>query len=193
MESSVTSRPGSHQKKNAEQHVESNVTTTIIAIVIIIIVVIVIVIVIFIIIIIAITIIIVVIIIIVVVIIIVSSYFGAVIDMSDDVSETVWDPDSQELATQRLEEFNDWPDSSQRRGPCRAGPHQRRDHRGGRGAKTLLCPTSVGFWLGHTQSHENPECPRPLSCRQVYRALVAEPLEPCRRDAVRCLRPRGSA
>ena len=33
-----------------------------------------------------------------------------VIDMSDDVSETVWDPDSQELATQRLEEFNDWPD-----------------------------------------------------------------------------------
>ena len=33
-----------------------------------------------------------------------------VIDMSDDVSETVWDPDSQELGTQRLEEFNDWPD-----------------------------------------------------------------------------------
>ena len=25
-------------------------------------------------------------------------------------SETVWDPDSQELGTQRLEEFNDWPD-----------------------------------------------------------------------------------
>ena len=43
-------------------------------------------------------------------IIIVSSYFGAVIDMSDDVSETVWDPDSQELGSQRLEEFNDWPD-----------------------------------------------------------------------------------
>ena len=33
-----------------------------------------------------------------------------VIDMSDDVSETVRDPDSQELGTQRLEEFNDWPD-----------------------------------------------------------------------------------
>ena len=29
---------------------------------------------------------------------------------SDDVSKTVWDPDSQELGTQRLEEFNDWPD-----------------------------------------------------------------------------------
>ena len=26
------------------------------------------------------------------------------------MSETVWDPDSQELGTQRLEEFNDWPD-----------------------------------------------------------------------------------
>ena len=48
-------------------------------------------------------------------IIIVSSYFGEVdawiarppvIDMSDDVSETVWDPDSQELGTQRLEEFS---------------------------------------------------------------------------------------